>query len=143
MDLILWRHCDAAPGVPDESRPLTPLGAKQAVRVAGWLAPRLPENCRIIVSPAVRAQQTARALGRAFAADVRLAAGASPEALLAAVNWPDGPPVLVVAHQPTLGQVASLVLGGEADDRAMRPGEVLWLASIADSRAAIAHAFAP
>ena len=143
MDLILWRHCDAAPGVPDESRPLTPLGAKQAARVAGWLAPRLPEGCRVVVSPALRAQQTARALGRSFATDPRVAAGASAEAVLGAVNWPDGAPVLVVAHQPTLGQVASLVLDGEADDRAMRAGEVLWLARHGGAPTTIAHALTP
>ena len=141
--MILWRHCDAAPGLPDESRPLTPLGAKQAARMAAWLAPRLPEGCRIVVSPALRAQQTARALGRTFATDPRVAAGASPEAVLAAVNWPDGAPVLVVAHQPTLGQVASLVVDGDADDRAMRAGEVLWLASRADARATIVQTLMP
>ena len=143
MDLILWRHCDAAPGVPDESRPLTPLGAKQAARVAAWLAPRLPEGCRIVVSPALRAQQTARALGRTFATDPRVAAGASPEAVLAALNWPDGTPVLVVAHQPTLGQVASFVVDGEAGDRAMRAGEVLWLASRDDASATIVQTLMP
>ena len=143
MDLILWRHCDAAPGVPDESRPLTPLGAKQAARIADWLVPRLPEGCRIVVSPALRAQQTARALGRPFATDARVAAGASPEAVLAAVSWPDGAPVLVVAHQPTLGQVASLVLDGEADDRSMRAGEVLWIASDDGARATVAHTLTP
>jgi len=143
VDLILWRHCDAAPGVPDESRPLTPLGAKQAARIADWLVPRLPEGCRIVVSPALRAQQTARALGRPFATDARVAAGASPEAVLAAVSWPDGAPVLVVAHQPTLGQVASLVLDGEADDRSMRAGEVLWIASDDDARATVAHTLTP
>jgi len=143
VDLILWRHCDAAPGVPDELRPLTPLGAKQAARVAGWLAPRLPESCRIIVSPALRAQQTARALGPAFTTDPRVAAGASAEAVLAALDWPDGPAALVVAHQPTLGQVASLVLDGEANDRVMRAGEVLWLASRVDGRGTIAHTLKP
>jgi phosphohistidine phosphatase len=130
MDLILWRHCDAAPGVPDELRPLTPLGAIQAARIARWLAPRLPANCRIIVSPALRAQQTAQALHLDFETDARLGSGSDAHAVLAAANWLDAREnVLVVGHQPTLGQVASLLLEGDAQDRAMRAGEVLWLSS--------------
>jgi len=143
VDLILWRHCDAAPGVPDESRPLTPLGTLQAVRIASWLATRLPHDCRIVASPALRAQQTARALGRAFETDGRLASGAAPELVLAAAGWPDGN-VIVVAHQPTLGQVASLLIDGEPRDRSMRTGEVLWLASVGGTgRATLAHVLAP
>ncbi|HSC23561.1 MAG TPA: histidine phosphatase family protein [Casimicrobiaceae bacterium] len=144
MDLILWRHCDAAPGVPDESRPLTPLGAVQAVRIANWLATRLPHDCRIVASPALRAQQTARALGRAFETDGRLASGADPEAVLAAAGWPDENATVVVAHQPTLGEVASLLVDGEPRERPMRTGEVLWLASVGDDgRATLAHVLAP
>lgn len=128
MDLILWRHCDAAPGVPDELRPLTPLGLAQAARIAQWLGARLPADCTIVASPALRAQQTARSLRRAFATDERLATGATADDVLAAVDWPDArPAVLVVGHQPTLGQVASLLLEGEPLDRALRTGEVLWL----------------
>lgn len=144
MELILWRHCDAAPGVPDESRPLTPLGTRQALRIASWLSTRLPDDCRIVASPALRAQQTARALGRAFETDVRLASGAAPEAVLATAGWPDGNMIVVVAHQPTLGQTASLLIDGEPRDRAMRTGEVLWLASVGDSgQATLAHVLAP
>ena len=33
MDLILWRHADAAPGEPDIDRPLTAKGLRQAARV--------------------------------------------------------------------------------------------------------------
>lgn len=130
MDLILWRHCDAAPGVPDELRPLTPLGRQDAARVAQWLAARLPVDCRILVSPAVRAQQTAQALGRPFETAPTLASGADADDVLAAAGWPGArAPVLVVGHQPTLGRVASLLVGGEAVDRTLRAGEVVWLSN--------------
>ena len=133
MDVILWRHCEAAPGVPDESRMLTPRGLRQAQAMALWLLPRLPADCRIVVSPALRAQQTAQALDRTFATDRRLASGVEPEDVLAAIGGLDaGGTVLVVGHQPTLGCVASLILDGEAEDRAMRTGEALWLSGIAD-----------
>jgi len=128
MDLILWRHCDAAPGVPDELRPLTPLGLAQATRIAQWLDARLPADCTIVASPALRAQQTAQALRRAFGTDERLAPSTTADDVLASVNWPDArTAVLVVGHQPTLGQVASLLLAGEPLDRALRTGEVVWL----------------
>lgn len=144
MDLILWRHCDAAPGVPDELRPLTPLGAKQAERMARWLDLRLPGDCRVVVSPALRAQQTAQSLRRPFETDRRLASGATAEAVLAAANASDAAVVLVVAHQPSLGRCASLLLEGEPRDRAMQTGEVLWIAGVAeDGRAALAHAVTP
>jgi phosphohistidine phosphatase len=130
MDLILWRHCEAEAGIPDASRKLTPLGAKQAARMARWLSPRLTDDCRIIVSPALRAQQTAQALARRFETDPRLASGANVADVLAAADWPDGVlPALVVGHQPTLGRVAAFLLEGEDKDRALRSGEVLWLAS--------------
>jgi len=128
MDLILWRHCDAAPGVPDGLRPLTPLGFRQAAQIAQWLDARLPGDCTIVASPALRAQQTAQALGRAFTTDERVAPGATADMVLDAADWPDAPTsVLVVGHQPTLGLVASLLLDGEPLDRALRTGEVLWL----------------
>jgi phosphohistidine phosphatase len=144
VELILWRHCDAAPGVPDELRPLTPLGAKQAARIARWLDVRLPPDCRIVASPALRAQQTAQSLRREFDTDRRLASGATPDGVLAAANWPEAAAVLVVSHQPTLGQVASLLLDGEPRDRAMQTGEVLWLVNVAaDARATLAHSVTP
>ena len=130
MDVILWRHCDAAPGVADESRALSPRGVRQAEAMARWLLSRLPADCRIVASPALRAQQTAQALGRAFVTDQRLASGVEVEDVIAAIGWPNaGGTVLVVGHQPTLGHAASLLLDGEADDRSIRTGEALWLSS--------------
>jgi phosphohistidine phosphatase len=130
MDLLLWRHCDAEEGVPDEARRLTPRGVKQAAQVAEWLGVHLPERCRILVSPAVRAQQTAQALSRKFHIAPEIGPGASAKAVLAVAHWPDGDePVLVVGHQPTLGRVASLLLDGEETDRAMGKGVLWWLSN--------------
>jgi phosphohistidine phosphatase len=137
MDLILWRHCDAAPGVPDELRPLTPLGRKQAARMARWLAARVPAGGPIIVSPALRAQQTAQALEREFQTVAEIGPGASVAAVLAAANWPEArEPVLVIGHQPTLGRVASFLLAGDERDQAMRTGAVWWLSNRVHQEAA-------
>lgn len=130
MDLILWRHAEAEPGEPDDSRALTPKGIKQAQRMAAWLERHLPERCRILVSPATRAQQTARALGRRFRTVDAIAPGASARALLDATRWPDArDPVLVVGHQPTLGEAAALLLSGEEQPWSMRKGAIWWLSN--------------
>lgn len=128
MELILWRHCDAEPGTPDLARRLTAKGLQQAERMGAWLDRQLPETCRIIASPAERTQQTARALGRTFKIVTALAPDASADAVLAAANWPSArESVLVVGHQPTLGQVAALLLAGTEAPWSMRKGAVWWL----------------
>jgi phosphohistidine phosphatase len=60
------------------------------------------------------------------------------------VGWPDaGEDVLVVGHQPTLGEVASLLLEGDAAGRSVGTGAVLWLASARDGGAVLKVAIAP
>lgn len=128
MDLILWRHAEAEPGEPDLGRRLTSKGLKQAERMARWLEHRLPDTCRVLVSPAERAQQTAAALHRRHRIVEDLAPGAGVAAVLAAAHWPDArEPVLIVGHQPTLGEVASFLLAGEAAGWSIRKGAVWWL----------------
>jgi phosphohistidine phosphatase len=127
MDLILWRHAEAEPGEPDLGRRLTSKGLKQAERMAEWLEHRLPETTRILVSPADRTQQTALALGRKFKTSDDVAPGASTASVLAAAGWPDArEPVLVVGHQPTLGEVAAFLLSGEEAAWSIRKGAVWW-----------------
>lgn len=130
MDLILWRHADAAPGEPDLDRPLTPKGHRQAARVAAWLDQRLPRSCRILVSPAIRAQQTAAALERKFKTNDELAPDASPQSILTAAGWPDArETVVIVGHQPTLGRTAALLMAGEASEWWMQKGALWWLSN--------------
>jgi len=130
MDLILWRHAEAEPGEPDLGRRLTSKGLKQAERMAQWLDSHLPDTCRVLVSPADRAQQTAVALQRKFKTVPELAPGASVAAVLTAANWPDSrEPVLIVGHQPTLGAVASFLLSGEEAYWSVRKGAVWWLSN--------------
>lgn len=130
MDLILWRHAEAEPGhegLPDLERALTSKGQKQAKRMGKWLDSQLPENCRILVSPAVRTVQTAEGLGRKYKTHAELVPGAEPEAILLAANWPAGrETVVIVGHQPTLGQVAALLLTGEPLDWEMKKAGAWW-----------------
>jgi phosphohistidine phosphatase len=135
MDLILWRHAearDAADGEDDLARPLTSRGIKQAQRMAEWLNRFLPETTRVLVSPALRTRQTAEALGRKQRLTEALAPGAGPSQLLAAARWPESrEPVLVVGHQPTLGQTAAYLMAGapalQSPAWGVKKGAVWWL----------------
>jgi len=131
MDLILWRHAEAVPereGLDDLDRALTPKGERQAQRMADWLNHRLAHSTRILVSPALRCQQTAKALGRSFKTIDAIAPTGNGEALLKAARWPDGSePVLVIGHQPTLGLVAAHVLAELPQPWAIKKGAVWWL----------------
>jgi phosphohistidine phosphatase len=128
MDLILWRHADAQDGTPDMERALTAKGVKQAELMAAWLNAHLPKATRILVSPAVRAFQTANALGRDYETVAEIAPGADGVHVLAAAGWPDASgTVLVVGHQPTLGEVTSLLLYGEARPMSIKKSGVVWL----------------
>jgi phosphohistidine phosphatase len=129
MNLVLWRHADAADGSPDHARELTPKGLQQAKRMAAWLNARLPADATVLVSPAVRAQQTAKALKRAFTTCDAIAPGADCAAVFAALGAPGGDGVtLVVGHQPTLGQVASRLLTGVEGDLSIKKAAVWWFA---------------
>jgi phosphohistidine phosphatase len=130
VELILWRHAEAAPGDPDAARPLTERGRAQAEHMARWLAPRLPRELRMLVSPARRTQETARPLGRSYETVEGLAPGTEAAAVLRIAGWPGGEqPVLIVGHQPTLGEVASRLLGGSPAAAAMGVGAIWWLRS--------------
>ena len=128
MDLILWRHAEAEASQPDDARVLTAKGHKQARKMGEWLNANLPSSCRIMSSPAKRAVQTADALGRKFKRLDALATDASVTGILQAVDWPDGHgPVLIIGHQPTLGQVAAYLIGGSQQDWTIRKANVWWI----------------
>ena len=135
MDLILWRHAEAEDwpeGDPhagsDLDRSLTARGEKQAARMAVWLNRQLPEGTRIVVSPARRCEQTALALGRKFRLRPEIAPGASTAQLLELVQWPSAKlPVLVIGHQPTLGQTIAQLLGLRESDCPVKKGALWWL----------------
>lgn len=131
MDLIIWRHAEAQDereGLDDLQRALTPRGEKQAARMAKWLDLYLPENTRILCSPALRCEQTVAPLGRKYKLREALAPGNPAGQLLEAADWPGSrQSVLVVGHQPTLGQAIAKLIGLKGDDCLIRKGAVWWL----------------
>jgi phosphohistidine phosphatase len=128
MDLILWRHADAEDGSPDLTRALTPKGHKQAAQMARWLREHLPEDTRVVVSPARRAQETAQALTSDFETVEAVAPGASYEAVLSAAHWPRARrAVLVVGHQPTLGEAVAALISGTPSAWLIKKAAICWI----------------
>jgi phosphohistidine phosphatase len=132
MELILWRHADAEDGRDDLARRLTSKGEQQAAAMAKWLRAQLPGPFALLASPAVRAQQTARALGTPIT-DKSLAPGASVAAFVKAAEKYKGV-VIVVGHQPDLGRAAAQLVAGVQAEWSVEKGAVWWLAGEAPAR---------
>jgi phosphohistidine phosphatase len=113
--LFLIRHAEAAPGEPDELRPLTQGGREAARELGQRLAADDVRPDAVLTSPLLRARETATELGRALTApvepDERLAPGATADAVLQAVRG-RGDTVVVVGHQPDCGRIAAALSGG-------------------------------
>jgi phosphohistidine phosphatase len=122
MRLFLVRHAEAAPGEPDELRPLTAAGRAVAPDLGERLADARPDA--VVSSPLLRARETAEQIARAAgltpAADERLAPGATAEDLQAAVA-DLGETVIAVGHQPDCSAILFALTGRELD---FAPGAV-------------------
>ena len=128
MELLLWRHAEAVPGMPDEARQLSATGKLHAQQMADWLRPRLPSDLLVLSSPAVRARETADALGLPYTLSNALAKNASATAMRDAAGWPDNPHnVMLVGHQPALGELLMLLLGAATPLDAMPKAGIWWL----------------
>jgi phosphohistidine phosphatase len=114
MRLILVRHAEAAPGKPDELRPLTDGGREQARALGGRLARERPDA--VISSPLLRACETAAAIAEAAGlvatADERLAPGATAADLRDAVA-DRGETVVAVGHVPDCAEIVLELTGRE------------------------------
>ena len=113
MRLFVVRHAEAAPGDPDELRPLTDAG-RAAARALG---DRLAEYGldAVLLSPLLRARETAEAIARPTGLvaepDERLAPGADADTVREAVAG-RGDAVVTVGHQPDCSEIV-LALSGE------------------------------
>ena len=128
MDLILWRHAEAEDREPDAKRALTAKGKRHAARVGAWLDRQLPEQCRILVSPALRCQQTADELGRRYTTHEALNTNSTAQRMLEVCGWPQHRfPALLVGHQPLLGELAALILSGTSHPWKIRKAGIFWI----------------
>lgn len=131
MDLILWRHAEAAAEDAnlEGERKLTAKGRKQAAWISEWLLHRLPSKITVIAAPARPARETAEALSPRVRIAESLAPGAGVNAILEEAGWPsrNGAVVVVVGHQPDLGRVAASLISGTEAAWTVKKGGLWWL----------------
>jgi phosphohistidine phosphatase len=126
MDIVIVRHGPAADRDPsrwpdDSRRPLTPDGARATRRAAKGLASLRPTVDRVITSPATRAHATAEIFREVLEVEAELETWEELE--------PDAAPgpvierlqrlsrrrgILLVGHEPTLGELLGLSVTGES-----------------------------
>ena len=120
VEILFLRHADAGDPLawvgPDEDRPLSAKGERQAERVARHLEAIGVTPDAIITSPMLRAFQTAEAVARWFDREViisdRLAGGLDEESLdelLEEAGMPARP--LLVGHDPEFSETVSALIG--------------------------------
>ena len=140
MRIWLVRHGDADAEIPeglgDESRPLT-TKARHAVEAHFQaLAQRIAGPSVIFTSPLVRAVQTAQILAMVLHHEgpVRVHRGLLPDmpvgALEGLLREHLGEPLVLVGHQPSMGAMASHLLGFQSFPRPVSPGTVIGLESL-------------
>lgn len=130
MELLLWRHAEAEDGDDDLKRRLTERGERQAKTMAAWIRQHQPKDLRIVVSPAIRTQQTAQALQLPFETHRKIGPEACVSELIAASGWPQATgAVLIVGHQPSLGRLAALLLAGHEAEWSIKKGALWWLSN--------------
>lgn len=132
-EIIFWRHAEAHEahdGQADTDRKLTVKGQRQAERIAFWLDRNLPQHCKVFVSEARRAQQTAKCLPRKFKTLKELNPDAEPALVLAAVGWgAQTEPIILIGHQPWIGNCIHWLLMDALAPLTVRKGAVWWLQS--------------
>ena len=128
--VVLVRHAKSAwpHGVPDHERPLAGKGSRNAKATGAWFAAEGPRPQLVLCSDATRARHTWEIVSAALPSGpppVKLVPqlyGADPAEILELLQaLPDRVrSVVVVGHQPTLGDTAELLAGKGSDRAALR-----------------------
>jgi phosphohistidine phosphatase len=134
VDVWILRHAAAEDGSPsgrDEDRELTPDGARRARDVGRALAALEPGITRIVTSPYRRARQTAEAVAAALGLEGALSESRAlepdrdPEDILHEVAGGAGEgDALLVGHQPHLGELLGLLVGGPGVEMPLKKAAV-------------------
>lgn len=151
MDLLLLRCADleseGRPKPVDDVAPavsrdgmgcgLSERGEKHSRRLAAWLKGHAPRQLQIFSSPAKGARQMAGLIADGIGTSALppivsrlLGPEVNASDVLGAVGWPhDHHAALVVAHQPALGALASLLLTGQETPLSFKRGAIWWFSS--------------
>lgn len=137
-DILIWRHAEAqenaATGL-DADRALTAKGFADAQHMARWLKKHLPKETVIFCSPALRCRQTLDALlalskKKTYQVEYTeiLALESHAKKILRHLSETTYATVLLIGHQPLLGEVVSgLLFECGEQSFAIKKGAVWWL----------------
>ena len=124
MQLYLLRHGDAVESATlhDSERPLSDLGIRQAQAAGRFLHSLSISPQAILFSPLLRARQTAEQVNlslqcRSISSSEHLTPNSDPRNLLNDLNATTHESLLLVGHQPFLGNLIALLLGARRDLR--------------------------
>ncbi len=143
MNICFLRHGDAGERdesrYPDDSqRPLVPEGRRKMRRIAAGLRALDLEFDVLLTSPYVRARQTAEIAAKALRAERKwqvtelLAPEGSARKLvrLLADRYPADGNILLVGHEPYLGDLIGVLLAGRAKlSLGLKKGGLCWLSA--------------
>ena len=119
MHLIIVRHAKSSwdnPYLDDHSRPLSNRGKRASVTVGNWLAAQGHIPASVISSTSKRTKQTWNRIQRCLpepVVDVRYLSSlyhAGSRSILSALQSMQQSPVLVLGHNPGIGQFAADIL---------------------------------
>lgn len=134
MNLYILRHANAdTEAATDDARELSEKGREQAKSVAKFCARHAIRLEVIFSSPLIRAQQTAKPVAKELGIEVTtarwLACGATPEGILAQLaTLKDTAAVMLVGHQPDLGELIGHLLGAAGDGINVRKASLTHIA---------------
>lgn len=137
-NLILWRHAEAediSTVDVDLHRALTKRGSKDALKMAKWLNAHIPKEVEVLCSPARRCLETADALNKSLKGSRKreiemvdfLGVDSPVEAILQHVQNDGSKTLVLVGHQPNLGQLVSKLVGMQDFACVIKKGAVWWL----------------
>jgi len=133
-NIIVWRHAEADlvekdTHTLDMARELTTRGQRQAKRMARWLKLYLPKETMLLCSPAVRCVQTAGALNCKVTIEQAINPNAKLSEILDVLTSLESSQlnVLLVGHQPWLGQLVTHLTGFSGAELNIKKGAIWWL----------------
>jgi phosphohistidine phosphatase len=135
LRIFLVRHGDADADIPeglgDESRPLTAKARQAVAQHLGQLGERMGSIDLILVSPLVRAVQTAQILSmvQKHEGPLRVHRCLLPDMPVGAIEKilldHAGENLVLVGHQPSMGAMAAHLLGLQSFPKPVNPGSVI------------------
>ncbi len=130
MKICIVRHGSAVSGaVQDQNRGLTDRGVGQAAGAGRWLSQQGFNNPRILVSPFLRAQQTAQAIADSLKLPLEVMPHLVPDGDVRQVLndlATQEQDLILVSHLPLVGHLAAMLVDGQLYDQPWSPAEC-WI----------------